>query len=78
MLGFSSPTDKKEKLLKMAKESISDQPLLLSDPILEYPRSESSSTKSTLLARIRQAGVTDAILLALSEQGLVIVERKSA
>lgn len=79
MLGFSPPSNKEKVALKMGKETVTDpQSASTTFPdAMESPRSDLSSVKSAMLARIRQAGVTDAILLALSEQGLVIVERKA-
>ncbi|GAX14747.1 hypothetical protein FisN_11Hh291 [Fistulifera solaris] len=67
MLGFS-PSSNKEKI--QVESPVSPKGLI---PSL----SESPEMNSRLLARIRQAGVTDEILLALSAQGLVIVERKA-
>ena len=79
MLGFSPTSNKERVIVKMEKEIVADPqsaPTTFPDAT-ESPRIDSSSVKSAMLARIRQAGVTDAILLALSEQGLVIVERKA-
>jgi hypothetical protein len=72
MLGFS-PSSNREKIQVENPESPKGLLPSLSDRV-ESPRFEMNRR---LLARIRQAGVTDAILLALSEQGLVIVERKA-
>lgn len=78
MLGFSPTSLNKEKVIPKADKEIAvdAQGSLLLKP-MESPRSDPSSSKKTLLERIRIAGVTDEMLLALSEQGLVIVERKA-
>ncbi|GAX19837.1 hypothetical protein FisN_11Lh291 [Fistulifera solaris] len=72
MLGFS-PSSNNEKI--QVESSGNPKGSLPSFP--DRVESSRSEMNSKLLARIRQAGVTDAILLALSEQGLVIVERKA-
>lgn len=66
MLGLNSSNHKNETTA------------VTSSDLLEYPQSQTNHVKDKLLERIRHAGVTDAVLRALSEEGLVIVERKAS